>query len=239
MVPAESVRRISQVRRILALGSSVGVRIFAVAILVVGVSAGFYAGSLKKADQVSASADRTTIAVENDADRRDLAAAKSTAGQAQVDADIAERARTSRAEASRKQRAAAAAKAKADADKKKLAEGGAAGGDAPPIPSSCGEYSGNRAIGCALLSWGGYQIDQMPCLSQLWEKESGWSTSSTNPAGTAWGIPQALPGNKMKEYGSDWKTNPVVQIKWGLKYIKGRYGDPCGAWDHFQSNNWY
>lgn len=24
----------------------------------------------------------------------------------------------------------------------------------------------------------------------------------------------------------------LTQIKWGLGYIKSRYGDPCGAWAH-------
>ena len=55
----------------------------------------------------------------------------------------------------------------------------------------------------------------------------------------AYGIPQALPGSKMGTYGSDWRTNPVTQIKWGLGYIKGRYGKPCVAWDHWRNFNWY
>ena len=55
----------------------------------------------------------------------------------------------------------------------------------------------------------------------------------------AYGIPQALPGSKMASAGSDWRTNPKTQIKWGLGYISGRYGDPCGAWSHFLRKNWY
>jgi hypothetical protein len=43
----------------------------------------------------------------------------------------------------------------------------------------------------------------------------------------------------MAKFGSDWRTNPVTQIKWGLHYIDNRYGTPCGAWAHFQSHNWY
>jgi hypothetical protein len=108
-----------------------------------------------------------------------------------------------------------------------------------PVPSSCGEYSGNRALGCALLLEAGFGLDQMPCLEKLWTKESGWNERARNASSGAYGIPQALPGSKMAEYGSDWETNPVPQIKWGLNYIANRYGDPCGAWSFFQANNWY
>ena len=78
---------------------------------------------------------------------------------------------------------------------------------------------------------------QWGCLRDLWNHESGWST--TNSYGSAYGIPQALPGSKMSSYGSDWRTNYKTQIKWGLHYIDGRYGSPCSAWAHFQSHNWY
>ena len=108
-----------------------------------------------------------------------------------------------------------------------------------PVPASCNEYTGNRALGCALLLEAGFGLDQMPCLEKLWTKESGWNERSQNQSSGAYGIPQALPGSKMAAYGEDWQTNPVPQIKWGLNYIKNRYGDPCGAWSFFQANNWY
>ncbi len=38
-----------------------------------------------------------------------------------------------------------------------------------PIPSSCGDYSGNRAIGCALMLDVGFKIDQFPCLDKLFD----------------------------------------------------------------------
>lgn len=80
---------------------------------------------------------------------------------------------------------------------------------------------------------------QFQCLEPLWEHESGWRTDATNPNGSAWGIPQALPGSKMASEGADWRTNGRTQIRWGVKYIAGRYGNSCGAWAHFQSHNWY
>ena len=43
----------------------------------------------------------------------------------------------------------------------------------------------------------------------------------------------------MRSAGADWRTNAVTQIKWGLSYIKGRYGSPCGALRHMNSHGWY
>jgi len=43
----------------------------------------------------------------------------------------------------------------------------------------------------------------------------------------------------MGTVGADWQTNPATQITWGLNYISGVYGTPCGAWGHSQSYNWY
>ena len=80
---------------------------------------------------------------------------------------------------------------------------------------------------------------QYNCLEELWTNESGWRHTADNPNSSAYGIPQSLPGNKMASIGSDWKTNPATQIKWGAKYIKLRYGNPCGALKHYNNKNWY
>lgn len=113
---------------------------------------------------------------------------------------------------------------------------------APPpadAPEDCDSYSGNRLIACAMLSEFGFGVGQMPALDNLWTKESGWNHQAQNPSSGAYGIPQALPGDKMASVGDDWQTNPATQIRWGLGYIRDRYGDPNGAWAHFQANNWY
>lgn len=80
---------------------------------------------------------------------------------------------------------------------------------------------------------------QFRCLDKLWHRESGWNHRAMNPTSGAYGIPQALPGWKMASAGSDWRTNPRTQIKWGIRYIKSRYGTPCGAWAHSQRTGWY
>ncbi len=80
---------------------------------------------------------------------------------------------------------------------------------------------------------------QFSCLDKLWERESGWNPRAYNSSSGAYGIPQALPGDKMASIASDWRYNPVTQVKWGLGYISDRYGTACSAWSHSQAYNWY
>lgn len=85
----------------------------------------------------------------------------------------------------------------------------------------------------------GWDEGQFSCLVKLWNKESNWNHRAENPSSGAYGIPQSLPGNKMASAGSDWRSNPATQIKWGLGYIKDRYGSPCAAWAHSGQVGWY
>jgi resuscitation-promoting factor RpfB len=96
-----------------------------------------------------------------------------------------------------------------------------------------------RALGQAMAAERGWGADEFSCLDQLWEKESGWRWNADNPSSSAYGIAQANPGSKMATVGSDWLTNPATQIEWGLGYISGRYGTPCGAWAHSVEIGWY
>jgi hypothetical protein len=95
-----------------------------------------------------------------------------------------------------------------------------------------------RSAARALLAARGWS-GQFGCLDALWERESQWNPHAYNASSGAFGIPQALPGGKMASAGSDWRTNPVTQIRWGLDYIASTYGTPCGAWAHSQAYNWY
>ncbi len=96
-----------------------------------------------------------------------------------------------------------------------------------------------RTIARAMLSQFGFSSDQFSCLDSLYMSESGWNIHADNPSSSAYGIPQALPGSKMSSAGSDWENNAATQIRWGLGYIKGSYGTPCGAWSFKQGHNWY
>ncbi|MFF2652108.1 transglycosylase SLT domain-containing protein [Streptomyces sp. NPDC058045] len=81
--------------------------------------------------------------------------------------------------------------------------------------------------------------DQFQCFSNIVNHESSWNYRAVNASSGAYGLFQALPGSKMSSAGSDWQTNPATQIKWGLSYMDGRYGSPCGAWSFWQANHWY
>jgi len=96
-----------------------------------------------------------------------------------------------------------------------------------------------KAIAYEMLQARGMGDDQYSCLVSLWNRESGWNVYAHNGGSGAYGIPQALPGSKMASAGADWESNPATQITWGLGYITGRYGTPCGAWGHSESSGWY
>ena len=81
----------------------------------------------------------------------------------------------------------------------------------------------------------GWSDAEFGCLVALWNRESGWRVNAYNAGSGAYGIPQALPGSKMASAGADWETNAATQISWGLGYIGGRYGTPCGAWAHSEA----
>ena len=95
-----------------------------------------------------------------------------------------------------------------------------------------------RAVAAMLAGDRGWEGAQFACLDSLWTKESGWQWNAHNGSG-AYGIPQSLPGDKMASAGSDWTTNPITQITWGLQYIASSYGTPCSAWAHSEAVNWY
>ena len=85
----------------------------------------------------------------------------------------------------------------------------------------------------------GWGDKQYACLDGLWTKESHWNYKASNRRSGAHGIPQALPATKMEVIGTDWRTNPVTQISWGLRYIDIRYDTPCAAFAKFKRANYY
>jgi hypothetical protein len=99
--------------------------------------------------------------------------------------------------------------------------------------------SSPQQIAQSMLSGYGWDGGQWTYLYQLWEKESGWSVTATNLGSGAYGIAQANPASQMDSVGSDWQTDATTQIKWGLEYIKDRYGSPAAAWAHETADGWY
>ncbi|POH75379.1 transglycosylase [Arthrobacter glacialis] len=110
---------------------------------------------------------------------------------------------------------------------------------AAPAPVAVDDPAAAKAYASGQMAAHGWGADQMSCLTLLWQRESEWLTSAENASSGAYGIAQSLPANKMDSEGSDWSTNFQTQIRWGLSYIEGRYGSPCGAWGHSESVGWY
>jgi hypothetical protein len=108
-----------------------------------------------------------------------------------------------------------------------------------PAAATTAPSGSPRQIAKAMLGSFGWSSSQFSCLDPLWAHESGWGVTAYNAGSGAYGVPQALPGSRMASVGPDWRTNAATQIKWGLEYIKGSYGSPCGAWAHEQATGWY
>lgn len=83
--------------------------------------------------------------------------------------------------------------------------------------------------------WSEYDYE---CLVKLWNRESSWNPYAVNKKSGACGIPQAYPCSKASK-GTNYKTNWKTQVKWGLNYIKKRYGSPAYAWEQSQRIGWY
>lgn len=91
----------------------------------------------------------------------------------------------------------------------------------------------------------GWGDKEFSCVDALWTRESNWNYKAANPTSSARGIPQAMMSSA---FTKNWETNPAakkylespaVQVKWGLSYIKNRYGTPCAALAHSDDKNWY
>lgn len=89
------------------------------------------------------------------------------------------------------------------------------------------------AAAAAQRGWTGADWD---ALVWIWNHESSWLWNAENPSSGAYGIPQALPPDKM---GAGYRDDAAVQIDWGLTYIAGRYGSPSQAKQWWLQHNWY
>ena len=144
-----------------------------------------------------------------------------------------------KAEAEQKAREEAEAKKKAEElriaqSKQVTSRGGTSVRTATGTKAEYQAYAKNLCINTY-----GWTENDFNCLVKLWERESNWNPNAHNKSSGAHGICQALPASKMASEGSDYMTNYKTQIRWGLKYIKNRYGTPTNAWAHSQQKGWY
>lgn len=97
-------------------------------------------------------------------------------------------------------------------------------------PAASGSAAAAQAFARSILPAGW----SWPDLLALWNQESGWNDNAVNPGSGAYGIPQSL------GHGHPYNLGDYAnQIRWGIAYISGRYGDSQNAWAHEVANNWY
>ena len=169
------------------------------------------------------------------AQRKQLAAAREAAAKAAARKAAAREAAKRRAA----EQAASAAAAQQAAQSAQQAAATPAAQPTQPATTVTVPSGSAQQVAEQMLSQYGWSSSQFACLQPLWALESGWSVTAENPSSGAYGIPQALPGSKMASAGADWQTDAATQIRWGLTYIQGLYGSPCGAWAHEQADGWY
>ncbi|WP_026219451.1 transglycosylase SLT domain-containing protein [Embleya scabrispora] len=155
------------------------------------------------------------------------------AARVKAERDAAEKAAAEKA-AAEKAAAEKAAADKAEADRKAAQERAARSDNRGAVEKVSASAADAQAIAKSMMS-----STQYTCFSNIVERESGWRVDATNRSSGAYGLMQALPASKYQTAGSDWRTNPATQIKWGLSYMNGRYGSPCQAWTFWQGHNWY
>ena len=74
-------------------------------------------------------------------------------------------------------------------------------------------------------------LSEYKCIERLYTYESNWREAAYNPSG-AYGIPQLK--NKLIQHMSG-----IDQVRYGIKYIRHRYGNACIALQHMHSKGWH
>lgn len=184
---------------------------------------------IKEYDNQEYTIETTRKIINNETKEEDLSNIINTKKEAYE----AEQARL-RAEVEAKERARKAAEEKAKREKEQSTTTAQSSSSGSYSLSDYQAYAKDLVINT--YGWSEYDFE---CLVKLWNRESGWNPNLHNSSSGAHGIPQSLPASKMASEGADYYTNGYTQIRWGLKYIKGRYGSPSAAWAHSQSKGWY
>jgi len=101
------------------------------------------------------------------------------------------------------------------------------------------EPTRNQLLALRLMLDFGFDYGEWDDLTELWDRESDWLTGAANPRSSARGIPQAMTSLYPETQSEEWLSDPEAQIRWGLEYIKDRYGTPSAALAHHDLKNWY
>ncbi|MFK8908886.1 transglycosylase SLT domain-containing protein [Streptomyces sp. YS-3] len=228
--------------------SRISVRGFAVAsataVTTVGAVVGVASGAPQSAsnDNVEATAADTTLLADIPAGQQAQVQTASLTQQADAQSAQASAAAKKSAEEAARLQAAKDAKSKKESAEEKAKEREkeqVASRSATRDPASFPVQSSYTVEQVKAIARQIVPADQFQCFSNIVNHESTWNYLAVNSGSGAYGLVQALPGSKMSSVGSDWRTNPATQIKWGLNYMNSSYHSPCGAWAFWQANTWY
>ncbi|VDG18540.1 phage tail tape measure protein [Lactobacillus sakei] [Lactiplantibacillus mudanjiangensis] len=89
------------------------------------------------------------------------------------------------------------------------------------------------------LKQAGFKPSEYAAANKIISAESGWSATAQNPHSSAYGIAQNISPSSYARFGSDWKTNPITQLKWMKSYVDSRYGGANQALAYRNRVGWY
>lgn len=89
------------------------------------------------------------------------------------------------------------------------------------------------------LAEAGFKPSDFGYITYIVDHESNWDPKATNSESGAYGLPQSLPGSKMASAGSDWRTNPITQLRWMKGYVNSVYGGARNAYNFWLQHHAY
>ena len=106
------------------------------------------------------------------------------------------------------------------------------------LNSKDAKYFDPESLAFLTLYAKGVPMAEWKCLRALWQSESHFNPKALNMSSKAFGIAQFLPST-WDNYKVTKTPNALLQIKYGLRYIKVRYGTACQAQTFHMAHGWY
>lgn len=112
------------------------------------------------------------------------------------------------------------------------------------LASNGAKYFDAEALAFLTVYTQDWSMKDWKCLRNIWKKESHFNPKALNKSSGAYGIAQFMPST-WGNYKVTKTAEAKLQIKYGLRYIKMRYGSTentngaCNAWAFWQKHSWY